>query len=150
VTNAELSSPSTVASVLAAAANGGPPPGGGAREASAFARVDAPGAATGDAASAADRGRDDEISARLVADTRAPVVPPRPEPFMPRRRPDFPEDAPRAAVGMGSVVGAAAVATDPARAPESMAAPEGRVHIERDPSVNKSLLLRLIAGVRGL
>jgi hypothetical protein len=31
-----------------------------------------------------------------------------------------------------------------------MAAPAAATYIERDPSVNKSLLLRLIAGVRGL
>jgi hypothetical protein len=45
----------------------------------------------------------------------------------------------------GSVVGSAAVAADTREE-----TPEGKVHIERDPSVNKSLLLRLIAGVRGL
>ena len=116
VTHAEVSAASTVASVLAAAAN----------------------------SSVETKTADDGIAARLVADTRSPVIPPRPEPFMPRRRPDFPEDAPRAAVGMGGLVGAAAVAqaaADPA---------EAKPHIERDPSVNKSLLLRLIAGVRGL
>jgi hypothetical protein len=59
------------------------------------------------------------------------VTPQRPEPFIPQRAPDHPE--PAVAVGGGV---AAATAT---------------VHaIERDPSVNKSLLLRLIAGVRGL
>jgi hypothetical protein len=41
-------------------------------------------------------------------------------------------------------IGATAVATDPSTAPSAGAL------IERDPSVNKSLLLRLIAGVRGL
>jgi hypothetical protein len=59
------------------------------------------------------------------------VTPQRPEPFIPQRAPDHPE--PALAVG-GGVAPAAA----PAHA------------IERDPSVNKSLLLRLIAGVRGL
>jgi hypothetical protein len=57
------------------------------------------------------------------------VTPQRPEPFIPQRAPDHPE--PAVAVG-GGVAAAAATA------------------IERDPSVNKSLLLRLIAGVRGL
>ena len=99
----------------------------------------------------APRREESESPARFVADTRTSVIPPRPEPFMPRRRPDFPEDAPRAAaLGLGSTVGSAAVATDAARAPEAMNSAEARVHIERDPSVNKSLLLRLIAGVRGL
>jgi hypothetical protein len=42
----------------------------------------------------------------------------------------------------GSVVGSSAVA--------AAVAPASSPHIERDPSVNKSLLLRLIAGVRGL
>jgi hypothetical protein len=59
------------------------------------------------------------------------VTPQRPEPFIPQRAPDHPE--PAVAVG-GGVAAAAATAHA----------------IERDPSVNKSLLLRLIAGVRGL
>jgi hypothetical protein len=59
------------------------------------------------------------------------VTPQRPEPFIPQRAPDHPE--PALAVG-GGVAAAAATAHA----------------IERDPSVNKSLLLRLIAGVRGL
>jgi hypothetical protein len=63
----------------------------------------------------------------------APVTPERPEPFLPSRGPDHPE--PLAAVMAG---GGAAPAAMPAAS------------IERDPSVNKSLLLRLIAGVRGL
>jgi len=141
VTNAEVSSTSTVASVLAAAANN-------VGEGSVFARTSTPPARQGDL-----RGQDrvgEASSPRLVADTRAPVVPPRPEPFMPRRRPDFPEDVPRAAVGMNSVHGSAAVAADPIRSTQPMEGMDARAHIERDPSVNKSLLLRLIAGVRGL
>jgi hypothetical protein len=59
------------------------------------------------------------------------VTPQRPEPFIPQRAPEHPE--PAVAVGGG-------VAAAPATAHA----------IERDPSVNKSLLLRLIAGVRGL
>lgn len=112
VTNAEVSSTSTVASVLAAANK-----------------------------------PSDDAAPRLVADTRGPVIPPRPEPFMPRRRPDFPEETPRGGMGVGPVVGSAAVAASPAPTHD---AAEAKVHIERDPSVNKSLLLRLIAGVRGL
>ena len=112
VANAEVSSTSTVASVLAAANK-----------------------------------PSDDVAPRLVADTRGPVIPPRPEPFMPRRRPDYPEETPRRGMGIGPVVGSAAVAANPAPAHD---AAEAKVHIERDPSVNKSLLLRLIAGVRGL
>jgi hypothetical protein len=62
---------------------------------------------------------------------RPAVVPQRPEPMV-ARKPEFPESRP---VGEGTA--AVAVETVPAL-------------IERDPSVNKSLLLRLIAGVRGL
>jgi Domain of unknown function (DUF4388) len=62
----------------------------------------------------------------------ASVTPQRPEPFLPSREPEHPEPLAAAAAG-------GAVATP---------MPAGA--IERDPSVNKSLLLRLIAGVRGL
>ena len=73
------------------------------------------------------------------------VVPPRVEPFIGSRRPAFaesPGSAPRvaAAVSRGVGAGASALAT----------APASDALIERDPSVNRSLLLRLIAGVRGL
>jgi hypothetical protein len=118
---------------------------------------------------------------------RREVVPPRPEPFLPGRRPDHPEpveaqagsgpsrpaarpSAPAAGAaasadagrtftssvsgpGTGSaavVEGATARAlSDPAEVgPVVEPAIEGV--IERDPGVNRSLLLRLIAGVRGL
>ena len=68
---------------------------------------------------------------------RAEITPKRPEPFLPKRQPDHPEE-PLPAV--------AAAAGGAASAPALAAA----TYIERDPSVNKSLLLRLIAGVRGL
>lgn len=87
------------------------------------------------------------------------VVPPRPEPFLPRRQADFAEgdDAQEAqpatarahlgvtagqppAEQLGDVVGATVTAPDPS-APSA---------IQRDPSVNRALMLRLIAGVRGL
>ena len=42
--------------------------------------------------------------------------------------------------GLGDVVGATATAPDP----------DALSVIERDPNVNRSLMLRLIAGVRGL
>ncbi|MEO7980804.1 MAG: DUF4388 domain-containing protein [Sporichthyaceae bacterium] len=80
------------------------------------------------------------------------VVPPRPEPFLPRRQADFDETGQRPAAALrtvptqvapsaslGDVVGATATAPD---ASSSV--------IERDPNVNRSLMLRLIAGVRGL
>jgi len=62
----------------------------------------------------------------------AAVTPQRHEPALPPRQPEFPEPA----VAMVAAGGAAA--------------PLPAAAIERDPSVNKSLLLRLIAGVRGL
>jgi hypothetical protein len=49
--------------------------------------------------------------------------------------------------GLAAGVAAAAVAADATHATHALDTP---THIERDPSVNKSLLLRLIAGVRGL
>ena len=73
------------------------------------------------------------------------VVPQRPEPIV-ARRPEFPEEVSggrRAAASIRTTTeteGSAAVATAETVSPL----------IERDPSVNKSLLLRLIAGVRGL
>ena len=83
----------------------------------------------------------------------APVIPDRPEPFTPARRPDHPEQVPvsvraqagatvTALGGHGSVHGATAMQPE--------AAPAANGLVERDPNVNKSLLLRLIAGVRGL
>jgi hypothetical protein len=67
---------------------------------------------------------------------RAEITPKRPEPFLPSRQPDHPEE-PMPAVA--AVAGGAPAPT-----------PAAASYIERDPSVNKSLLLRLIAGVRGL
>jgi hypothetical protein len=79
------------------------------------------------------------------------VVPPRSEPFLPRRQAEFDDGSPASAnrpipnatsggpggAGSGDVVGATALEPQPSL-------------IERDPSVNRSLMLRLIAGVRGL
>jgi hypothetical protein len=76
------------------------------------------------------------------------VVPPRAEPFLPKRQAEFADEHVPSGTRpvhvatpapVGEVVGATAVAVDPASAV-----------IERDPSVNRSLMLRLIAGVRGL
>jgi hypothetical protein len=93
----------------------------------------------------------------------APVIPGRPEPFTPARRPDHAEEAPayarasaapgaaagpRTTAGSGSTHGSVHGAT--ALQPHMAADPAAATLIERDPSVNKSLLLRLIAGVRGL
>ena len=66
------------------------------------------------------------------------VVPPRAEPFLAQRRPEFAESGPSGLRATGTTDGAA------------VAAPAVDGLIERDPSVNRSLLLRLIAGVRGL
>lgn len=92
-------------------------------------------------------------AAQVIPTPAAPVIPERPEPFTPTRRPEHAEEAPayaRAASPVptasagshGSVHGATALQPDADPAVASL--------IERDPSVNKSLLLRLIAGVRGL
>jgi hypothetical protein len=99
-----------------------------------------------------------------VAEVRKPVIPERPEPFTPERQPDFAEEAvaltriaaqptsspspvgASASASVGAVEGAHALKPETAPAPSP-----GTSHlIDRDPSVNKSLLLRLIAGVRGL
>jgi hypothetical protein len=91
---------------------------------------------------------------------RREVVPPRPEPFLPGRRPEHPEPAETVAPAMHHAApvrtqvhssamteGATArVLSEPATMAE--VSPDGV--IERDPAVNRSLLLRLIAGVRGL
>jgi hypothetical protein len=146
---AEVSPASTVASVLAAA-NG---------EASPFARTQAPSSLRSSddvRPPAPERSAvpdhpparaEERIAAHLVADTRTPVTPARPEPFMPKRRPEFPDDSTHLArpamarMNGGSLATATVAAADPF---------DHKSQIERDPSVNKSLLLRLIAGVRGL
>jgi hypothetical protein len=111
---------------------------------------------------------------------RKAVIPERPEPFTPERRPDFAE-APVPALQRMAATVATTRATAPVTARASTPPPAARVSapaptasasgvgavqgahalqpqmapvasplIDRDPSVNKSLLLRLIAGVRGL
>lgn len=84
--------------------------------------------------------------------TRQPdVVPARPEPFQPERRPEHPEPAYASHMALGGAMNATVVEGATARTlsdPVAQSSPEGA--IERDPSVNRSLLLRLIAGVRGL
>ncbi len=91
---------------------------------------------------------------------RREVVPPRPEPFLPGRRPEHPEqpvEAPRMSRSMtGSISnGGVSSAVEGATA-RSLSQPDALAEtiidgvIERDPGVNRSLLLRLIAGVRGL
>ena len=93
-----------------------------------------------------------ELSSRLGgAHVPHDVVPPRPEPFLPRRQAEFGEPTGSTpsrpmsvqagpSATLGDVVGATATAPDPQAASV----------IERDPNVNRSLMLRLIAGVRGL
>ncbi|MDX6285403.1 MAG: hypothetical protein QOG53_888 [Frankiales bacterium] len=82
------------------------------------------------------------------------IIPARAEPMIPRRRPEHPDDdlATAGALIRNQIDGTAAIA-DPPMDPLSetaLDASSGSGLIERDPSVNKSLLLRLIAGVRGL
>lgn len=110
----------------------------------------------------------------LAGRARQEVVPPRPEPFLPGRRPEHPEpayaeslpatpapsrtapaapsaaaaSAPSAPAGVAGRGTAAVVEGATARALAEHVDAEGA--IERDPHVNRSLLLRLIAGVRGL
>ena len=100
--------------------------------------------------------------ARTAPVERAAVIPERPEPFTAPRQPEHAETAP--AYARASAAPRPITATGPAQvhasvgdvqgsvamqpAPELVPAPA--LYIERDPSVNKSLLLRLIAGVRGL
>jgi hypothetical protein len=108
------------------------------------------------------------VAEEPAAEERKPVIPERPEPFTPERQPDYAEE-PMPAVGriisqpaapqpasatasaspassVGAVEGAHALKPDLETAPS----PATSHLIDRDPSVNKSLLLRLIAGVRGL
>ncbi len=96
-----------------------------------------------------------------AAPSRAPVIPERPEPFVAPRQPEHAEPphqtrpigvsaslslpgagSPGSSGSHGSVNGATALQ------PQADVAVSPGLHL--DPSVNKSLLLRLIAGVRGL
>jgi hypothetical protein len=78
----------------------------------------------------------------------APVIPQRREPFTPARRPEHAEQPlsygrpAEGSAGVASVAGANALAPD--------AAPQPTPAVSLDANVNKTLLLRLIAGVRGL
>ena len=94
------------------------------------------------------------------------IVPPRPEPFLPKRDVDHPEPgrAPGfsvpAGAGAGGSAGPSTVGglssggvsgvSSGAAGVAAAALPAGEGAIERDPTVNRSLMLRLIAGVRGL
>lgn len=139
----DVSPASTVASVLAAAAAGEPSP---------FSRTAAPAPSRADVEPTPMQRPaarvDDGVAAHLVADTR--VTPARPEPFMPRRRPEFPDEGSRPGITRIGGGGGAAAAVAGAAGLAVAEPADHKSHIERDPSVNKSLLLRLIAGVRGL
>ncbi|GAC1323653.1 MAG: hypothetical protein NVSMB13_03860 [Mycobacteriales bacterium] len=129
------------------------------------------------AAGAGDEPADEPVADTASAPAAAPpverryqeptdVTPARPEPFLPRRRPDHPEEpkvpAARQPAGpMGIPVASASRPGAPGsggarreavvQGTSAVADPEPlSSYVERDPSVNKSLLLRLIAGVRGL
>jgi hypothetical protein len=75
------------------------------------------------------------------------VVPTRPEPLR-QRTPDYPEEPVSVPGARPSSGGAASRTSGSAALAEAQ--PGTTSLIERDPAVNKSLLLRLIAGVRGL
>lgn len=97
----------------------------------------------------------DAVAARFE---QPPVIPARIEPFPPPRQPDREQvpvlartgvpvptsGGPASSSAHGSVHGATALQPDSAPVP----VPSGLV--DRDPNINKSLLLRLIAGVKGL
>jgi hypothetical protein len=104
-----------------------------------------------------------QAAAPVVPAPSGPVIPARPEPFTPPRKPEHAEEAPayaRASTGKGAPStrtttagggsGHGSVQGATALQPDASADPVVASLIERDPSVNKSLLLRLIAGVRGL
>ena len=92
--------------------------------------------------------------APAVPSVPAQVIPERPEPFTPPRRVEHPEPSPayaRASSPGAPAAGGSVGAVHGSTALQPDAAPAGAPSpVERDPSVNKSLLLRLIAGVRGL
>jgi hypothetical protein len=90
----------------------------------------------------------DEPKAATRPEIVPDVVPQRPEPMV-ARRPDFPEEP--VAIAGGRRSGASIRTTTETEGSAAVATAETVPSlIERDPSVNKSLLLRLIAGVRGL
>jgi hypothetical protein len=100
----------------------------------------------------------DESSVAFDEPTVGDVVPARPEPFLPRRQPEYAEAVDAAAIDTDIDSGIDVAAT-PINGHVALAtvgnaaiAAEQNVAaiIERDPSVNRSLMLRLIAGVRGL
>ena len=107
-----------------------------------------------------------EAAQPAQAVTPPAVIPQRPEPFTAPRQPDHAEEpaysraytttAPVSrptTAGAGSGAGAGSYGSvhgATALQPEASPDPALAALIERDPSVNKSLLLRLIAGVRGL
>ena len=72
------------------------------------------------------------------------VTPERPEPFRAPRRLEHPDSDEPVTALVGAVNGANAMV------PDQLSSNGQPSSLERDPSVNKSMLLRLIAGVRGL
>jgi hypothetical protein len=94
-------------------------------------------------------GADPEASLLGGAHRPGDVVPPRPEPFRPSRRPEHPEGGGLSSGEPGDtalhveVIGANAVVASTARLDESSATAS-------TVPLNRSMVLRLIAGVRGL
>jgi hypothetical protein len=86
------------------------------------------------------------------SDGPAPVIPQRREPFVPLRRPEHADASPvRAVIGGGLGTGSGlAGSVDGSSALQPDGAPVASPYVSLDTTVNKTLLLRLIAGVRGL
>lgn len=90
------------------------------------------------------------------AQERRAVIPERPEPFVPPRQPQHAEPVPAFSRYAAQPVASSGHAASAPSAPVTAGAhalatdPVASSYIDRDPAVNKSLLLRLIAGVRGL
>ena len=110
-------------------------------------------------------GRPVELPVEPPRAERKPVIPERVEPFVPERQPAYAEEpvpaVTRPAPARTDFAPAASASPAPAAAPAASVGAVQGAHalqpdaapaslIDRDPAVNKSLLLRLIAGVRGL
>jgi hypothetical protein len=83
----------------------------------------------------------------------AGVVPPRPDPTRPTRLPEHPDMVPERRTARPSPAASAPPVTTGSVTSSGAAvaaAPAASAAIERDPSINRSLLLKLIAGVKGL
>jgi hypothetical protein len=95
---------------------------------------------------------------RAPADRPAPAPAAAPASAAPRVAPSAPAPAPayaraaapRPSLGVGDVHGSVAMQPSPAAEPEPAAEPVPAPHPDGDPALDRTLLLRLIAGVKGL